>query len=189
MKSLPTFALLASITAMIPRLVEDLRSGASTNPRALADHFGRLLSDATDSSDRLFVTDGSPARLVRDIRLGSWGSAPMEMRPVGNRHLMFRANDASNGLEPWIRDGSAAGTRMVEVRTGATSSVPQSFTVAAGQVYFSADDGVHGNALWTWFPGATSRRIGTGCAASCMRAGAVQSTSACRPLATAIRSP
>ena len=65
------------------------------------------------------------------------------------------ANDGVNGIELWKTDGTAAGTVLVkDINTttdpypGSWSSNPLLFTVFNDELYFQADDGVHGTELW-----------------------------------------
>jgi len=69
--------------------------------------------------------------------------------------LVFSAGNRVNGLEPWISDGTTAGTMMLKninlqkkLQGGDGSSDPGEFTVAGDQLFFSATDNVHGNELW-----------------------------------------
>jgi len=51
--------------------------------------------------------------LVKDIRLtGSFGSGLYGFIILGDR-VLFIANDGTNGYEPWVTDGTAAGTKPV----------------------------------------------------------------------------
>lgn len=70
----------------------------------------------------------------------------------GNK-LIFSADDGVNGSEPWISDGTPAGTKMIKnIYAGSGGSLPSRFTVFNGKVYFSANDGYgtgqHGTELW-----------------------------------------
>src|SRR5262249_48066412 len=79
--------------------------------------------------------------------------------------LYFTASDGTHGRELWTSNGSAAGTamvfdinqNMVNQTTNADAN-PQFITPAAGLVFFTADDGVHGRELWktNGAPGGTS---------------------------------
>ena len=56
-------------------------------------------------------------------------------------------------LEPWIIDGTIAGSKMIkDINPGAASSIhftnDQKFISSGGKVYFGADDGTHGYELW-----------------------------------------
>lgn len=67
---------------------------------------------------------------------------------IGDR-LLVTGGDASTGVELYVSDGTAAGTQLlVDVASGPESSNPRFVGVADRTVYFTADDGVHGNELW-----------------------------------------
>jgi ELWxxDGT repeat protein len=50
---------------------------------------------------------------VKDINRGSGGSNPHELTNVGGR-AFFAADDGTSGIELWISDGTAPGTRRVK---------------------------------------------------------------------------
>jgi ELWxxDGT repeat protein len=88
--------------------------------------------------------------LVKDIFPGATGSSPHNLTAYGGG-VYFTAADAANNNELWRSDGTAAGTVLVkDIAAGATrQSAPQQFTVAAGLLYFTADDpGASGRELW-----------------------------------------
>ncbi|HVE85081.1 MAG TPA: ELWxxDGT repeat protein [Myxococcales bacterium] len=60
--------------------------------------------------------------------------------PVGNL-VVFNADDGAHGYEPWVTDGTPAGTRMLaDLNTGASSSVDVLYgEVLGGRLYFRAD--------------------------------------------------
>lgn len=63
--------------------------------------------------------------------------------------VFFTAGDGEHGPEPWITDGSAAGTRLWhDLVPGPVGSQAFGFTAAGAQVFFVADDDVHGAELW-----------------------------------------
>lgn len=61
---------------------------------------------------------------------------------------MYFTAHGPDGLELYITDGTPAGTYHIDLNPGPASSDPQDFTLMNGKVYFSADDGVHGQELW-----------------------------------------
>ena len=66
--------------------------------------------------------------------MNSWYSAP-------------RTNET--GLELWVSDGTAEGTRLLlDIREGSASSFPSEFEVLNNELFFRANDGVHGDELW-----------------------------------------
>ncbi len=70
-----------------------------------------------------------------------------------NGKLLFRARTSAQGVEPWISDGTEAGTFLLKdindnpsVSTG--NSNPDNFTVYKGAAYFKARDASNGDELW-----------------------------------------
>jgi ELWxxDGT repeat protein len=91
--------------------------------------------------------------LLRDVMPGPAGSGvgTSAFVPVGpHGAVAFAAASAAKGLELWMTDGTAEGTRMVaDVARGALSSSPIHLTVSGPRLFFVADEGVHGRELWS----------------------------------------
>jgi ELWxxDGT repeat protein len=89
--------------------------------------------------------------LVADIVPGSASSGILESAVAGNR-FFFTANDGVHGSELWTSLGTAATTRMVkDIHPGPDGFAIQNLDLAAAAgswLFFSADDGVHGQELW-----------------------------------------
>jgi ELWxxDGT repeat protein len=86
--------------------------------------------------------------LLKDINPGAGGSSPSQMTVIGT-NLYFSANDGTNGVEPWISDGTTSGTVMIhDINAGANSSGPTEFTLLGSTVLFAADDSTNGTELW-----------------------------------------
>jgi ELWxxDGT repeat protein len=92
-------------------------------------------------------------RFVKDIAPGSSKSSfPSELIEFQDK-LFFSANDGVHGEEPWISDGTEAGTYMLknineEPGEVPYHSYPHGFFVTEDLLYFAADDGIHGTELW-----------------------------------------
>ncbi len=101
---------------------------------------------------------------VLDLWPGTSSSAPAYLTPLGDV-VLFSAADGPHGRELWVSDGTEAGTQMlVDIRPGIEGSNPIAggesehnpvpldarthFTQVGGQLYFVADDGVHGREIW-----------------------------------------
>ena len=88
------------------------------------------------------------AYLVKDIYPGSLGSEP-EYFAEFNGQLFFAAADPMNGYEPWVTDGTEAGTYMVkDIYPGSNSSNPYHFTQLGAKLLFTARDSTNGYELW-----------------------------------------
>ena len=103
----------------------------------------------------LWKTDGTAIGtvLVRNINSGYDDSNPTRLIDI-NGTLFFAADDGDTGKELWTSDGTEAGTQMVtDICPGFCGSIGISgdFGTTAnfkGQLFFFADDGVHGEELW-----------------------------------------
>jgi len=88
-------------------------------------------------------------QLVRDSTPGNALSGVGEGVALGSRLVYSYYDGAAHGWEPWISDGTAAGTMLIrDLYPGAGDSQIGDLTAYHGRVYFRATDGVHGNELW-----------------------------------------
>jgi ELWxxDGT repeat protein len=115
-----------------------------TGLRVLQKTGGRLfLLDKTDGTLRLLVTDGTPAGtvyLANGARLPTTqNSVPSYYWSESLRLFFFSAYDAEHGLEPWVSDGTPAGTHLLrDIRPGSDSSRPGYYTALGSKVFFQA---------------------------------------------------
>ncbi|WP_377320812.1 ELWxxDGT repeat protein [Pimelobacter simplex] len=81
--------------------------------------------------------DGTP-HLVRDATPGGLGTSFVNSTARLGERLVY-AYQGTQGAEPWITDGSSAGTRILrDLGPGAEDSAPADLTSYRGKVYFSA---------------------------------------------------
>ena len=91
--------------------------------------------------------------MIKDIWPGSTRSRTRDLTNV-NGTLFFTASDGIHGSELWKSDGTSAGKVMVKNihpgtgQDGAAAS-PRYLVNINGTLYFSANDGIHGEELWT----------------------------------------
>lgn len=115
----------------------------------------------------LWTSDGSESNtlMVKDINISNDLNIfhPLELTAVG-RTLYFTANDGVHGRELWRSNGSSESTFMVmdinatPNSNGGTDSMndvdisqvthPADLTLAGNQLFFAADDGIHGVEPW-----------------------------------------
>ena len=150
--------------------VQDIRPGTGSGSPSMLTAAGGIggmafFSAETDATGReLWKTDGTAAGtvLVKDIQPGPGSGADFlydnddvdlgeRWAALGNK-VVFQADEGLVGQEPWVSDGTPAGTiRLADIVPGSQSSEPRWITTAAGRVFFVADGGVsgHGRELWT----------------------------------------
>jgi len=76
-------------------------------------------------------------------------SNPHLLTPAGTR-CFFVATDDTHGMEPWVTDGTATGTRLLrDISPGPASSSPDQLTVMGGRLFFVATEPALGPELWT----------------------------------------
>jgi len=143
-------------TAAGTHLVADLSPGSAStyfhpsgaDSPAFAAFGGQLAfaANATTTGDGVFVTDGS------SIRTLVTAPTPPATSVYGNlaassAQLFFTAR-LGNDMEPWISDGTAAGTHQLADLDPTGPSSPRGAIAFGGGFLFSASDGVHGEELW-----------------------------------------
>jgi ELWxxDGT repeat protein len=86
--------------------------------------------------------------LVKDINPGIASSGPSTIT-VFNGKAYFQVNDGVHGHEPWVTDGTEAGTHLLaDINPGTPGSEAREFFEHAGKLFFSATDGILGHELW-----------------------------------------
>ena len=101
----------------------------------------------------------SPVPTPPDLLLADLGTEPVNgdaaasgtfSRVALGGGLIFVAAHPDFGLEPWITDGTEAGTRLLrDLCAGKCSSDPHSFVQLDGRAFFLATDGIFGLEPWT----------------------------------------
>jgi ELWxxDGT repeat protein len=163
-------------TAAGTTMVEDLYPGGytgyygytanSSGPANLTNVNGTLFftADVGPSESELFKSDGTAAGTVQ--LTANVNGNPHDLTNV-NGTMFFAAYDTTHGTELWKSDGTVAGTTLVKdiapggswVTTGSfyygyftyyvpNSSNPGNLTNVNGTLFFTADNGTHGQELW-----------------------------------------
>jgi len=85
--------------------------------------------------------------LVKDIN-PSGDSKPAGLININNT-LYFAADNGTKGVEPWISDGTTAGTQLLKnINVSSSDSDPAYFKELNGKVYFSSKQIPYGRELW-----------------------------------------
>ncbi|MCB9882333.1 MAG: hypothetical protein H6834_11130 [Planctomycetes bacterium] len=169
---LALFALAFTAAAQDPRLAVDINQVASpfssypdaSTPDAFVLAGSRAFFRATHPTTgrEVWTTDGTAAGtlLLGDILPGQASSTPpgfaltsrgeIGAASIGGSMLtFFAAKSLDEGGEPWVSDGTPAGTRLLrDIHPGPESSYAQEFTAWNGKIYFAARDPSAGLELW-----------------------------------------
>lgn len=138
-------------------LVKDIHPSDASSPIWFCALNGKIYFNAKSelSGEELHCFDPQmkTVNLVKDIFPGKSGSFITNMTTVGS-NLMFGAYENSTlGIEPYISDGTAAGTRLLkDLKSGNGNSNPSRFTYVNGKIFFRANDSLYvtdGTALGT----------------------------------------
>ncbi len=130
-------------------------------------YFGAISSGSQDGRE-LWKSDGTAAgtRLVKDILPGEFGGGlPGGLLGALGGRVYFGGCDgvsSLNATELWASDGSAAGTELVlDINTTSASagSNPSNGLLIGQQLFFTANDGIHGIELWVTDGSAAGTRM------------------------------
>jgi ELWxxDGT repeat protein len=103
------------------------------------------VSDGTGNGTRR-LTNFAPEKALIDAE-GRF-PYPLPSWSLGSK-VIFHANDGAHGFEPWITDGTVAGTRLLrDICPGACPSFTFSQASFGARMILSAEDPVHGRELW-----------------------------------------
>ena len=93
------------------------------------------------------MSDGASGLVGADLHGMQSGQTAIQDAIDSLQNLASRldaARDATHGTEPWMSDGTSAGTTMIADVSPHASSWPSNFGYTNGKLVFSADDGTHG---------------------------------------------
>lgn len=142
-----------------------IRPGNGGDPRNLCVYDGDLYFSATDgvSGNELwrYTSSTNTAELVADlVSGGEYASGNPNGMIVYDGKMYFNAWDADHGFELWSYDSATDDAQMV-VEINPTpkptngddwmmDSSPHGFVVYEDVLYFVANDGAHGDEIWSW---------------------------------------
>ncbi|BDG05547.1 hypothetical protein [Anaeromyxobacter oryzae] len=121
-------------------------------PAALTAAAGALylVGEAEPGVAGLFRSDGSETAPVLVRRFPDpRGFASLASLAGAAGRLWFSVDQADTGPEPWVSDGTEAGTvPLGDLLPGPAGSAPSGFAAIGARVVFFADDGAHGREPW-----------------------------------------
>ncbi len=131
-------------------LVANIALPGSILPKSLVMMNGVAYFVADDgiNGSELWSYNGTTTSMVLDICPGSCSSSIASLVAFGSK-LYFSAVTTAAGNEPWVSDGTAAGTFMLSNLSNATgSSSPSGFVGMGSSVYFVATSSAAGRELY-----------------------------------------
>lgn len=91
--------------------------------------------------------NGDSMRILQPLA-GEFYNDPKKLQIIGNK-VIFTAYTPKTGTEPWITDGTRAGTQILaDISSGNLSSLSSPFTVYNGLALFSAQNTAYGREAW-----------------------------------------
>src|SRR5262249_164654 len=146
-------------------VVKKFDGPAWANPAAFGMLDGKLYLAADDGQhgSELWKLDGPHGTMVKDINTTTMASTPRQLLTIGNV-TYFVADDGDHGQALWKTDGTLDGTVLVKsffkptngpIGIMSPTMMPwmpgpcvNNLTDFHGTLYFTANDGVHGEQLW-----------------------------------------
>lgn len=128
-------------------LVQDIRVGTSSGSPGYFAVAGTTLfmyarTNSTTSYELYKIGTTGTVSLVKDINPASGQTGePVGLTAISSTKIIFRAIDATTGREPWVSDGTEAGTfRLADINPGSTDSgMPTTASIVVnGKAYFYA---------------------------------------------------
>ncbi|MDP4254282.1 MAG: hypothetical protein Q8938_09770 [Bacteroidota bacterium] len=150
-------------TAAGTRMLKDINPGAQDSYicQPIVSN-GTLFFDAYDPGHglELWKTDGTEegTERIQDIWKGPGGQLyeqpgtynwPIFTPIMANGKIIITRNDGIHGEEPWISDGTDAGTMMIQdIVPGSGGSAPDNYTLVGDKLFFTATTPAYGTELW-----------------------------------------
>jgi ELWxxDGT repeat protein len=137
-------------------LVEDINPDPNgLRPEELTEVNGTLFFTANDGihGTELWQVDAEGnATLVANINPGNNSSDPQELTVI-NGTLYFTADDGIHGTELWKLNQQGNPILVADINLGSEESIgkgsyPSNIIEIDGNLFFTADDGIHGRELW-----------------------------------------
>jgi ELWxxDGT repeat protein len=144
-----------------------LPSGVAENPQNFTVVGDQLFFTASGpQGNELYITDGTGANtlLVKDLQPGVVPGSSVQLSgnpqyvTAFNNGVFFTApvpvdpataSGPSTNLEPWFSGGDDSSTNVLKnINPGTAGSFPSGWTVSGDRLYFVANNGTDGTALW-----------------------------------------
>ncbi len=131
-------------------MLKDIRSGSGSayffDPTVMGGKVYFRAYKAAGGGFAIYVTDGTPAGTKLAFTINGYNG--YYLTAMGNK-LFFRGYDSTHGGEPWVSDGTQAGTKLLkDIRPGKGSGYFYYPCVVGNTLFFRSNDGTKGYELW-----------------------------------------
>ena len=108
-----------------------------------------FVAGSSSAGYSLWSTTGTSGTMIAILNPGGSDAVPGMLTAFGSK-LLFNNSDVTNGLQPWISDGTTAGTALLKaIYTGTAPSSPVLYGTLNNKLLFDANDGgTDGYQLW-----------------------------------------
>jgi ELWxxDGT repeat protein len=135
-------------------VIKTIRTPAFTAQFVVLNNVIYFPGDSTNTNpavDQLWKTDGTPGGTTLVKTINPSGAASIgNMYVYGGRIYFYAYDGTGNGVQPWVSDGTADGTKQLKVvkSTVYGDAAPSNFTPYNGKLYFSMNDDSSARQLW-----------------------------------------
>ncbi len=131
-------------------MLKDIKTGSSSgyfyDPVVMGGKVYFRAYKTAGSGYAIYKTDGTPAGTSLAFTVSGYNGS--YLTAMGNK-LFFRGYDSTNGTEPWVSDGTQAGTKLLkDINPGSASSYFSYPCVVGNTLFFRANNGTNGYELW-----------------------------------------
>ena len=130
-------------------MVKEINLNGNTDPAFLTVFNNALYFNA---NTLLYKSDGTEAGTIIvpiiDIATGERALGPNSLTVANNTLFFFALSNPTHSQELWKVTTEDVASVVADIRPGPLGSEPRMLTAASGQLFFTADDGIHGRELW-----------------------------------------
>ena len=134
-----------------PTLVKDITPGATSTDirteliQSVNNNILFSVENDSTTTSSIWKSDGSTNNT---IQIASLPSFIYDGNMFAADSLLYFPLYSSNGIEPWVCDGTTVGTKLLKDINTSGSSYPNLFTACNGSTYFSTSSLQTGTELW-----------------------------------------
>lgn len=140
-----------SATAMLKNINPTAGIGGNLSEFVVVNNKLLFVANNGTSGSELWVSDGttSNTNMLKEINAGAASASYtlIKQNLYCPNQLIFDADNTTNGIEPWVTDGTASGTNIIaDINpSGPSVDYETNYILFNGKIYFSANTGNGGD--------------------------------------------